>query len=274
LITIGIDPVVFTIGSLSVRWYGIIAAIAILTLISLVLRWSKRAGFNEDTIFWVIIWGIPGGIIGSRLLHVLDGLDYYLAHPGKIVGMEGLTIFGAILGAALSIAIYSKVKNLPLGRLLDMIMPGAILAQAIGRIGCTINGCCYGIATSLPWGLVYAHEESIYLRLGEPRGVPVHPTQVYELLGDLIIFGILLRLRGRLKPDGSLTLVYFILYPLLKFSVHFLRAGTPFFFGLQEAQFVSLVVLAAAIVLLVRSRVHWSTEEAIAELPDAGNHLE
>jgi phosphatidylglycerol:prolipoprotein diacylglycerol transferase len=164
------------------------------------------------------------------------------------------------------------VKDFPLGRFLDVVMPAAVLAQAIGRIGCTINGCCYGIPTSLPWGLVYTQEESVYLLLGEPQGVPVHPTQVYELLGDLVIFGILWKLRGRLKPEGSLTLVYFILYPLLKFSVHFLRAGTPFFFGLQEAQFVSLLVLAVAVVLFIWSKVHWVTKEAIAEPSAAGNH--
>ena len=118
-------------------------------------------------------------------------------------------------------------------------------AQAVGRLGCTLNGCCYGLPTSLPWGVVYTHPNSF-----APIGVAIHPTQIYEIIYNLIAFGVLLKLRGRLKPDGSLFLIYLVLYSIWRFSISFLREESPFLFGLPQAQVIAIIVLVITVPIL------------------------
>jgi len=253
LITISIDPVAF----LNVRWYGIFVALAIIVII-LWLVWQVRRGANlsYETIFTAALVGIPSGIVISRLLHVVDRWDYYSQNLREIVGASGLTIHGAVLGAALGIWIYSKFSKLRFGYIADLIVPGLILAQVVGRVGCTINGCCYGLPTSLPWGIVYTHPDSL-----GPLGVAVHPTQVYEIIYLLIIFGVVLMLRRRLRLDGSLFLVYLSLYSLWRIGIDFLREGTPFLFSLHQAQVIAIIVLVIT-VLLLALKTRWIKAEA------------
>jgi phosphatidylglycerol:prolipoprotein diacylglycerol transferase len=249
LITISISPIAFW----NVRWYGIMIALGVVVLV-LWAAWQVRRGANlsYDTIITAALVGIPSGVIISRLLHILDRLDFYLQNPGLLWGFEGLTIWGAILGATLGIWIYSKFSQLNFTYFADLLAPGVVLAQAIGRVGCTINGCCYGLPTSLPWGVVYTHPESF-----APLGVAVHPTQIYEIIYLLIIFGVLYCLRGRFKPDGSLFLIYLSLYSLWRLGIDFIREGTPFLFGLHQAQVISIIVLAIAVPILAL-RARWA----------------
>ncbi len=252
MITLPISGVAFTIGAASVRWYGIMVALAVLTLILWALREVRRgADLSYDAVFSAALVGIPSGIIFSRLLHVLDLWEHYSQHPGEIIGGSGLTIYGAVLGAALGIWIYSRFRRISFGYFADVLAPGIILAQAVGRVGCTLNGCCYGIESHLPWAVVYTHPESF-----GPIGVPVHPTQPYEIVYNLIVFVVLLRLRGRLQPAGSLFLVYLSLYSLWRFGIDFIREGTNFIFGLHEAQVISIVVLIITITLMAL-RTRW-----------------
>ena len=171
MIEININPIAF----LNVRWYGIMVTLAILVII-LWVAWQVKKGakISYNTVFTAAIVGIPSGIVVSRLLHVIDLWDHYIKNPGAIIGGSGLTIWGAVLGAALGIWVYSRFSNVQFGFLADLIVPGLILAQAIGRVGCTINGCCYGLPTSLPWGIVYTNPNSL-----AQLGVAFHPTQVY-----------------------------------------------------------------------------------------------
>ncbi|MCL0046411.1 prolipoprotein diacylglyceryl transferase [Dehalococcoidales bacterium] len=247
MITINIDPVAFTIGAIEVRWYGIFVALAILVGV-LWMLWEVRKGakLSYNTIFTGALIGIPSGIIFSRLLHVVDRWDIYRHDLGLIIGAEGLTFYGAVLGAAAAIWIYSKLGNFQFGYFADLMAPAILLGLAIGRIGCFINGCCYGIATTLPWGIIYTHPDCL-----APLGTPIHPTQVYEIITSLLIFTLLLKLRGRFKPDGSLFLVYLSLYSLWRLGSDFLRVGTPFLLGLHQAQVIAIIVLAITIPILV-----------------------
>jgi len=252
MITISIDPVAFTIGSLEVRWYGIFIALAILTVVLWTVWQVKRgARISYDTVFTAALVGIPSGLVLSRLLHVVDNWEYYGLHLGEIIGGGGLTAYGAVLGATIGIWIYSRFSKMNFGYFADVVAPGIILAQAIGRIGCLLNGCCYGLETLLPWAIVYTHPDSFC-----PVGVAVHPAQVYEIFWNLLVFGILLRLKGHLKPDGSLFLVYLSLYSVYRLGTDFMREGTPFLFGLHQAQVIAVIVLAIAIPLLVL-RTRW-----------------
>jgi len=241
-------------------------ALAVVVLV-LWMLWEIRRGANlsRDNILMAALVGVPSGIVVAKLLHVIDNIVVaklhpelvlagsvidYTQHPEWIFSGAGLTAYGGVLGAALGILIYSKFSNFRFGYFADLIAPAVILAQAIGRIGCTINGCCYGILTSLPWGVVYTHPDSY-----APLGIAIHPTQVYEIIYNLIVFGILLTLKGRFKPEGSLFLIYLGLYSLWRVGIDFLRVGTPFLFGLHQAQVVAIIVLAIAIpILALRTR--------------------
>ncbi|MBA7483037.1 Phosphatidylglycerol--prolipoprotein diacylglyceryl transferase [subsurface metagenome] len=270
MIEIGISPIVFTIGSVEIRWYGIMVALAILVII-LWMVWQIKRGANltYENIITAALVGVPSGVIIARLLHVIDNIVIakfhpelvmtgsvidYIQHPGWIIGGAGLTAYGAILGAALGVWAYSKFSSIKFGYIADVLAPAVVIAQAvIGRIGCTINGCCYGVEapTWLPWSVVYTNPNSF-----APLGVALHPTQPYEVIYGLIVFGVLLKLRGHLKPDGSLFLVYLSLYAIWRLGIDFIRVGMPFLLDLHQAQVVSLIVLAVAIPMLAY-RARW-----------------
>lgn len=246
------SPIAFTIGPITVAWYGIMVALAVLTLVLWAL-WSVKRGarISYDKVISAAIVGIPSGVIFSRLLHVIDFWDYFVENPGQIIGGSGLTIYGAVLGAALGVWIYSRFSKISFGYLADMLAPGIILAQAIGRVGCTLNGCCYGIETNIFCAVIYTHPESL-----GPIGVPVHPTQIYEIIYNLIVFGVLLLLRKRFRPDGSLFLIYLTLYSVWRLGIDFIRDGTDFLFGLHEAQVIAIIVLIITIALMAL-RTRW-----------------
>jgi len=244
MIEINIDPVAFTVGSIEIMWYGIMIALGV-TVMVLWTMWQARKGANltYEAVMTAALVGIPAGVIFSRLLHVIDRWDYYVHNLGQIIGGEGLTIYGAVLGAALAVWIYSRFSNFR-------------FTYAIGRIGCLINGCCYGTTTSLPWAIAYTHPNSLSFGVSG-----VHPTQVYEIIFLMIMFGVLLALKDRLKPEGSLFLVYLGGYSLWRFSLGFIREGTPFLFGLHQAQVIGIVVVVIVVVLLIRQRVRLARAE-------------
>ncbi len=232
-------------------------ALAVMVLV-LWTFWQARKkwpDFPPDKVLALAIVGIPSGIIFARLLHVIDRWEFYGHNPGQIIGGEGLTIYGAILGAVLGTWIYSRFKPFNYGFWVDLIAPGIVLAQAIGRVGCLINGCCFGTATSLPWAIGYS-------RIGVSG---VHPTQIYEIIFLVLLFVIIILLRGRLKPDGSLFLVYLGSYSLWRLGIDFIRVGTPFLFGLHQAQVIGIIVIIITITLLIYRRVHWVKAETISD---------
>jgi phosphatidylglycerol:prolipoprotein diacylglycerol transferase len=259
MITVNINPVAFNIGSFAIGWYGIMVALAVITLVTWALVSVKKgSGLTYNTVINAAIVGIPSGVIFSRLLHVIDQWDFYIENPGKIIGGSGLTIWGAVLGAALGIWIYSRFSKISFGHLADVIAPGIILAQAIGRVGCTILGDDYGLPTSLPWGFVYTHPDS---PANQAIGLTAtQPVVVYEIIFDLIVMGILLMLRKKLKPDGSLFLVYLAFYSVWRIGSDFLREGTDFLFGLHQAQIIGIIVLIIALVLMAW-RTRWVKKE-------------
>jgi len=250
---IGIDPVAFAIGSAEIRWYGIMIGLGVLVLVLWTIWQVRKDEFLPiETVVTLAIVGIPSGIIFARLLHVIDVVVQKGYYPGSIIGGEGLTIYGAILGAVLGTWIYSKFRPFNYGYGADLVAPGIILAQAIGRVGCTINGCCYGTATSLPWAISYTHPNSVGFGVSG-----VHPTQIYEIVFLLFLFGIIMLLKGRLKPEGSLFLIYIGAYSLWRIGIDLIRDGTPFLFGLHQAQVIGIMVVVVAIILLIRRRVRW-----------------
>jgi phosphatidylglycerol:prolipoprotein diacylglycerol transferase len=265
LIEIGINPVAFGFGPFEVRWYGIMVVLAVVAIIVITLLEAKRVDISEEHIYSVALWAVVGGIVVSRLVHVIDKWDYYVAHPAQIIGFQGLAVYGAVIGALLAVLVYAWIKKLSFWQLGDVAAPGAILGQAIGRIGCTVNGCCYGLPTFVPWAVVYTHPSSY-----APLGVPIHPTQIYHLLWNLVAFAVIWGLRRRLKPQGALFLSYLALYAVGDLGIRFVRAGEPFLFGMQQAQLIGIVILVVTVPWLVirmwRARAATLVPDSLSEV--------
>ncbi|UCC59502.1 MAG: prolipoprotein diacylglyceryl transferase [Dehalococcoidia bacterium] len=254
-IEISIDPEAFSLGPITVHWYGVMVALAVAMLVTWIWYFTTRkGGATTDMVMAAALWAIPFGLIGARLIHVIDKFDYYLDNPREIVGFDGLAIFGVILGGLLGAWIYCRLRRIPFAPLADLAAPGILIAQAIGRAGCIINGCCGGKETSLPWAFIYTHPSS-----HAPFNVPIHPTHMYELLGDLLIFVLLFWVfRGRLRPHGSLLALYLVMYSALTFTVRFWRGDTePFAGPVHEGQLIAALIFIVAAGWLVMNRVHW-----------------
>lgn len=271
-ISIGIDPILFAIGSLEIGWHGIFVVIAVIVGIGLSVWFARGAGIKREVIYSISPWAIIGGIIGARLIHVIDcligagGDCLYMINPVEILRFwYGLSIFGAILGGTLAVFIYTRIRHIPLGHLGDAMAPALILAQAVGRIGCIINGDAYGAETSWPWAFAYTHPNA--WATTEQFPYAGHPSPLYEIIWNLIVFGVLWRLRGRLKPNGSLFLLYLSIYSFGRFFIEFSRAVTPAQISvgvLHEAHFIALLVMAICIPLLIY-RVRRARSRPLAE---------
>lgn len=244
-IVINMDPVAFQIGGLEIRWYSIAILMAVLAAVVITAREAKRKGIDPQEIGSGAVWAVLGGIIGARAFHVMENLAYYASNPSQLMEFQGLAIWGAVAGGGMAILVYAKVRGLPFMRLADAIVPGLLVAQIIGRFGCIVNGDAYGDATGLPWGFVYNHPDAeIPSRLAN---VPTHPYPVYEMFWNGAVLLVILILRRHLKTDGMLFLSYLSFYAVGRFALSFVREEKIWFWGLQEAQVIAMVVFASSI---------------------------
>ena len=277
-IAIGMNPNIIDFGPFLLSWHGFLTVVAVAVSVYLVHRWGTREGMDSDAVLSVSVWCIFGGIIGARLLHVIDFWDdIYRYNPVSLlyVWQGGIAIYGAILGGFVGGSLYILTRNsgwflqlwgryfrfmgepreapLPqVGHLADIAAPALLLSMAIGRVGDIINGEHFASFTSLPWGVIYTHPASP----GINRAAS-HPAVAYELIFDLALFLIIWALRNRLRPRGMLFVLYGALYSTGRFFLSFLREEwNEYTFGLSwvqlnEAQIVALLVLIVAIPLLV-----------------------
>ena len=224
----------------------------------LTLHLARKAGISQETTITAAIWGVLFGLVGARLSHVLDNLDFYIDNPVKILAIQegGLGWYGGLIGGILAVVVYSRIKKFPLGRFADAAGFGVILGLSIGRIGCTINGDAAGTPTSLPWGLIYTHADSF-----APLWIATHPAPVYEILWNLLILGVLGRLRRRLQPDGSLFLLSLAAYSFGRFFISWVRAESAVLGPLHQSHVISLALFVIAIGWLIYTKVHWVKTE-------------
>lgn len=251
MITINIDPVLFSIGHFMVRWYALIVLAAIVTGVALTAREAQRRGFKADDILDGAVWVVLAGILGARLFHVLDHWGHeFAANPVRAlyVWEGGLAIWGAVAGGLAAVAVLARLRGWRLPRLLDAAAPGLVLAQAIGRVACVITGDAMGKPTNGPFGFAYTSPNAMVPQLG----VFYTPMPVYEIVANLAIFGLLWRLRRRQLPDGALFLIYLALYSLMRFLMAFTSSYQIIAFGLTQSQLVALIGLAVALPLMAR----------------------
>lgn len=241
---VNVNPTLIHLGPLAVSWYGLALLAAVATGIWLTTREARRKGLAPGAVGEIAPWVVGGGLVGARLLHVIDRWEVYADHPMRILAIQqgGLAIQGAILGGAIAGGLAAWRAGLPVRRFFDVAAPGLILAQAIGRLGCLVTGDAVGRPTDAPWGIVYRNPGAMAPELG----VAYQPVFLFEQIWDLGVFAALWFVRRRLKVDGQLFALYLGLYAAGKFGLTYLRTETVWFWGLQEAQMLALVGLAAS----------------------------
>jgi phosphatidylglycerol:prolipoprotein diacylglycerol transferase len=242
MINIGVNPIAFSLGFIEIRWYGIMVVLAVIAIIAVSILEARRMKISDEHVLGLAAWAIVSGMIMSRVLHIIDHWDYYMANPAQIVGFEGVAIYGAVVGVILAIIVYCQVKKLSIWQIGDMVSPGALVGMAIGRVGCVLNGCCYGLVTDSFCSVVYTASNTY-----GPVGIAVYPTQFFHIVWNLAAFALVWLLRSRLKPQGSIFLIYLALYAAGDLIVRTFRQGTPFLFGLQEAQLIGIIVLLVTV---------------------------
>lgn len=241
--TIDVDPVIVHLGPLAIGWYGVSVGIALAVGTWLALREARRRGLPAEQVESVALWVVVGGIVGARLLHVIDRWPDYAAHPLAVLAIwnGGLAILGAVLGGMLAGVIAAWRRGLPARVLADAAAPGAILGQAIGRFACLFTGDAVGAPTS-GFGITYLNPRAMVPQ----TGVAYEPVFLYEMAWDLGVFALLWWLRPRLRADGLLFAAYLALYAVGKFVLTFGRTETVWLAGLQEAQLLAIAALALA----------------------------
>ena len=272
-ISIGINPNLIDFWGLTLSWHGVMTFVGVAVAVWLVARWGGREGMTVDSIYSVAVWAIIGGVIGARILHVIDFWDE--VYKDNLISVfsvwsGGIAIYGAIIGGFIGGALYIMIRNsswflgiwrtvfpfmgeahkanLPgIGRLADVTAPALLIGQAIGRVGDVINGEHFAKVTELPWGVIYTHPNS--------PGIfrpPTHPAVGYELLFDLALFVAIWPLRNRLRPNGMFFALYLASYSIGRFFISFLREEFNEYFGaLNEAQVVAIIVVLVTVPLLV-----------------------
>lgn len=238
----GVHPICFHIGAKAIYWYGVLGALAFLAASahwSLLARWK---GWSPSRGSDLAIWLVLGGLLGARLNYVAANLQYYLEDPWEMLRIDhgGLIFYGGIVGGFVMVLILSRRWQMPVLELTDFTLTGLPLAHAIGRIGCFLNGCCYGSVARLPW--------AIWM-----QGAYRHPTQLYESLANIMIYLLLLRLYLRRPSRGLPTAAYLLAYPPIRFLLEFIRGDERMRAGpLTVAQWISLFLVASGLVVLFR----------------------
>jgi phosphatidylglycerol:prolipoprotein diacylglycerol transferase len=242
MITIGIDPIAFHIGTTAIGVSTLAIGAGGILFFFVSLHEAKRLRLPIKYFYNGIVWMAVGAFILSRLPDVVANWSRYLAHPEHIIGSQSWGIYGAIAGATLAILFYVRIKKISFWKAVDVAAPGAIAGIAVARVGCFITGCCYGVPTSVPWSVMYTNPDSLAL-----LNTPIHPTQLYYVLWGIAMFAILWTLRRRLPVYGSLAMLFVILFAAGDFFIRLTRAGEAVWLGMQAEQLVSLALLVIAI---------------------------
>lgn len=257
-LTFNIDSVAFTIGSKDVYWYGIIIALGFLVAIAVAVFLAKKSNLEPETIYDIVIFGTPTAIICARLYYVAFEWSYYSENLGEIVKIwnGGIAIYGAIIGAVVSTAVYCRIKEKNLPLVCDIGAVGLVIGQIFGRWGNFFNQEAFGGNTTLPWGMT---GDVIVKKLTEMAAdgisvdptANVHPTFLYESLWNLCLLLVLLLIFKRKKFDGQMFLIYVAGYGLGRFFIEGLRTDSLYIGAFRVSQIVAFCSSAFACAAII-----------------------
>lgn len=229
-------PIVCQIGPFTIFSYGLMLALAFIAGSTLAASYAGKHGIEPEIIFNLSFVAVVSGIVGARIFYVLENPAYYFNNPLEVVMLSrgGLSWFGGLILSSISAILFLKKRNLPVYKLLDLMIPFVALAQAIGRIGCLLNGCCFGLESK--FGLFFPAHKSVLI-----------PTQAYSSLALLFIYIILRFLQERPHKEGDIFFAYLILYSIKRFFIEYWRADNAVvFFGFTLFQCLSVAIFLFA----------------------------
>ncbi len=258
-------PILFHLGEASISSFWTMAFLAFFAGF-LVIRWGLgRRGCDVRLAYDITLWAYVGGWVGARLFIIPTGWRYFVDAPvAFLLSSSGWVWYGGVIGGAIAVALWARRERLTFLFVGDIVAPALALGLAIGRIGCQLAGDGdYGIPTDLPWGMSY------------PNGVVptvqrVHPTPLYEMILNLIIFAVLWRQQRPRRDDGYLLGQYLVYSAVVRFGVEFLRRNPAWLVGLTTAQWMSVGAAALGVALLwwARRAGRTTSSLAAAELAD------
>jgi len=222
-------PILFRLGALEIRSYGLALAISFVVGIFWTLRRSRQRGIDEKRVLDLAMILIISAVVGSRLMYVLTHLHEFKGRWLDTIspvqssgdfGLPGLTMLGGVLLCLISLVVFTRIYKIPLARLADVLAPSFAFGIFLTRIGCFLAGCCFGKPCGLPWAVKFPLNSpagSVYL------GEHIHPTQLYASLYGLIILTVIILLDRKTRFDGFLMSVFFMMYGVSRFTIDFFR---------------------------------------------------
>jgi phosphatidylglycerol:prolipoprotein diacylglycerol transferase len=230
--TWGIRPILFQTGNIGIQSYPVLISLAIITGVLVYYREARRMKNFSENSFYIVLAALVGGALGSKIPVWIMNYKIILQNlPDISLLLSGRTILGGMIGGSVAVA-FIKWKLHIKQRIGNQIAPAAAIGMAIGRIGCFLRGCCYGIPTHLPWGVDFGD------------GIPRFPTQLLDGLFNLVLFIYLMKIRDKVTEPGKLFRIYLLNYFTFRFLTGFIREEVPVLLGLTPSQLVSIIALA------------------------------
>jgi phosphatidylglycerol---prolipoprotein diacylglyceryl transferase len=244
-------PILIKIGNITIYTYGLFVAIGFLTALGLAQKEARRLGEDPGLIVDLGFYMLIAAIIGARVFFLIVNPEVVLENPLAAfqIWKGGLVFYGGFIAAVITAIVFVRGKKLRFMRVADIFSPGLSAGHAIGRIGCFFAGCCYGRECELPWAVVFKDPLSL-----APTGVHLHPTQLYSVAADLMVFGLLWFFRKRTTRQGQLFWLYVLLYGIIRTILELFRGDPRGFIwgGPSVAQVIGIALACVAAVALLR----------------------
>jgi phosphatidylglycerol:prolipoprotein diacylglycerol transferase len=239
-------PKLFQYGSFFIPTYGVLVALAFLAGLWVTLKLARRTGVNTELVTNLVVYAALSGMLGAKLLMIVFDWDHYSANPGDIFSFSTLQAAGVYQGGLILAIVtaflylhHHKMAWLPT---FDMFAPGVALGHAIGRLGCFSAGCCWGKECDLPWAVTFRNPDANALT-GVPLRVALHPSQLYELGSEAILFGFLWWRFGKSHKPGAIIGLYLVVSSIMRFLIEFTRfheQALPFGLPLSITQWIAM----------------------------------
>lgn len=255
---LALNPVAFQLGNLSVKWYGIFMATGVLIATTMAIIEGKKRQIMSDDFIDLLLWAVPIGFIGARTYYVVFEWGYFSQHPDQIIAIwnGGIAIYGGLLAGLAVLLIFCRNRMLPPLLMLDIITPGVLAAQILGRWGNFMNQEAHGAQTSLAF-LQSLHLPEFIIKQMNIGGHYYQPTFLYESFFNLIGLILILALRHKKNffKRGEVFASYIIWYSMVRFFVEGMRTDSLYIFNLiRVSQALSLVLFVAAIIFVIYRR--------------------